>query len=121
MKKRYLAALLVVLVLIATVMGAGALSQMLHVGSVSGSLLSGLTFTDVDVRVKTLSLHAARLRLLMRLGELWQGRLHIETLAVDGLNVRDESPPDTHPGSFDLKTIPLPLSVVIDDLSLHDG
>ncbi|MCU0936769.1 MAG: hypothetical protein MUF66_12080, partial [Gammaproteobacteria bacterium] len=84
--------------------------------SVSGTLLGPIELAGLDFQHREAHVRAARLTVRWRPAELWRGRLHLEQVAIVGLEVRkhDVPPPERLP---DLRPA---IPIALDQLTL-DG
>lgn len=88
-------------------------------GRISGSPESGMVLDDLSLRGESFGLRCRRIRLSIRPAELWQGRLHIQTLALEGIEGWHAAIPSGSGPSFDPRLFPL--SLIVDELTLQEG
>ena len=91
----------------------------LKIEKLDGQLRGPLQLSGVHYHSAQVDIDLAQLELQWQPGELVKASLHIETLSITGLHVQQTLSAGTA-GTNTLPDVNLPLSIQIDDASLHD-
>lgn len=120
MKRRFLVGGLILVLVLASLTGLLwlKLGESFQIGHLSGSLDSGMTLDDLRIEAGSFGLRCRTLRVNIHPAALWQGRLHLQTLRLEGLEGWHTATPGSPP-PLDLRFFPLTL--IVDELSVHDG